>query len=47
MCKHVLGLVIRARLVTPPSHAIDFEFNQKQKRGRKPKAKGGKALIVD
>ena len=47
ICVHVIGLAIRLKLVVPPTHAINFAFNQKTKRGRKPTAKGGKALIVD
>ena len=47
ICKHVIGLAIRLKLVVPPTHTINFAFNQKTKRGRKPTAKGGKALIVD
>jgi hypothetical protein len=47
ICTHVIGLATRLKLVVPPTHTINFAFNQKTKRGRKPTAKGGKALILD
>jgi hypothetical protein len=47
ICEHTLGLAIRLELITPPAHTVDLALQKKAKRGRKSKAKGGKALIID
>lgn len=44
ICKHIVGLAIRLKYVTPPVEAKALPLNQKRKRGRPSKAK--KALIV-
>lgn len=44
MCKHVIGLAIRLKYVTPPAEAKNIPIGQKRKRGRPAKARP--ALIV-
>ena len=36
-CQHVIGIGIRLKLVTPPTHTIDLQFNKKQKEEEKEK----------
>lgn len=43
MCKHVLGIAIRLKLVTPSFEAKQIPIGEKRKRGRPKKAK--KALL--
>lgn len=44
VCKHIVGLAIRLKFVTPPIEAKALPLDQKRKRGRPSKAK--KALLV-
>lgn len=44
VCKHMVGLAIRLKFVTPPLEAKALPLNQKRKRVRPSKAK--KALLV-
>jgi len=43
ICKHLLGIAIRLKLVCPPLEARNLEIGKKRNRGRPSKAK--KALI--
>lgn len=44
MCKHILGILLRTKVLHAPSEAKNVPIGEKRKRGRPPKAK--KALIV-
>lgn len=44
VCKHMVGLAIRLKFLTPPLEAKALPLNQKRRRGRPSKAK--KALLV-
>ena len=30
ICHHVIGIAIKLKVVTPPKHSIDLQFNKKQ-----------------
>ena len=34
ICHHVIGIAIKLKVVTPPKHSIDLQFNKKQNKGK-------------
>ena len=45
ICKHLIGIAIRLKMVKPPPAAKDVPINEKRKRGRPKRAT--RALLVD